>query len=47
MEVLSSIKVKKFYLGNKQINLEEEKSFISLGIKEDIDGKILFKENNN
>ena len=44
---LSSIKVKKFYLGNKQINLEEEKSFISLGIKEDIDGKILFKENYN
>ena len=41
------IKVKKFYLGNKQINLEEEKSFISLGIKEDIDGKILFKENFN
>ena len=41
------IKVKKCYLGNKQINLEEEKSFISLGIKEDIDGKILFKENFN
>ena len=47
VEGLSLKKVKKFYLGNKQINLEEEKSFISLGIKEDIDGKILFKENYN
>ena len=39
------IKVKSFYLGNKMINLDEEKSFYSLGIKEDIDGIITYDDN--
>ena len=39
------IKVKSFYLGNKMINLDEEKSFYSLGIKEDIDGIITYEDN--
>ena len=38
-------KVKSFYLGNKMINLDEEKSFYSLGIKEDIDGIITYDDN--
>lgn len=35
IEIQNYIKVKAFYLDGKQINIEEDRSFISLGIKED------------
>ena len=47
IEFQSYIKIKKFYLGNKEINFEENRSFLSLGIKEDTYCKILFIENHN
>jgi len=47
IEFQEDIKIKRFYLGNKEINLEENRSFFSLGIKEDAYGKILFIENHN
>ena len=47
VELKAYIKVNSFYLGNKKINLEENRSFLSLGIKEDTYCKILFIENHN
>ena len=44
IELQAFIKIKRFYLGNKEINLEEDRSFLSFGIKEDTYGKILFIE---
>jgi len=44
IELQKLIKIKRFYLGNKEINLEEDRSFLSFGIKEDTYGKILFIE---
>ena len=42
VELQALIKVNNFYLGNKKINLEENRSFLSLGIKEDTYCKRLF-----
>ena len=47
IEFQALIKIKRFYLGNKEINFEENRSFLSLGIKEDTYCKILFSENHN
>ena len=47
IEFRAYIKIKRFYLGNKEINLEENRSFLSLGIREDTFGKIIFIENHN
>ena len=44
IELQKLIKIKRFYLGNKEINFEEDRSFLSFGIKEDTYGKILFIE---
>jgi hypothetical protein len=38
------IKVNKFYLGDKMINFDEDISFLSLGVKEDMNGKIIYDD---
>ena len=40
-------KVKKIILGEKEINFKEDRSFASLGIKENINCKIIFRNKLN
>lgn len=38
------VKIKKFYIGEKEINFQEDKSFGSIGIKEDSDCRNILGE---
>ena len=47
IECMKFKKVKKIYIKEKEINIKEEKSLLSLGIKEDCSNcKVEFEENN-
>ena len=47
IECMKFKKVKKIYIKEKEINIKEEKSLLSLGIKEDYSNcKVEFEENN-